>query len=256
MVSQINRYSNALLYYCFQPAYPAFATPRRTALDHPYSSAKPATPASTPPPIEGKPRGRPPKKAPRPASSSEESTPESTPKKKMQSDSEFEPLESSSSSESEPGIQKSDAQVLTDVQKYIVFEDKIEDLLKRCRADQCTKPVLKMEKSTLGTMVHYVCTCLDGHTTHWKSQPQIGRRPVGNISMASSIVLTGNSYSKMHALSECMSLQFLSRSTCQEIQNATVYPIIQEAWNQEERRLRGVIRDKNLVLAGDGRCDR
>jgi hypothetical protein len=83
----------------------------------------------------------------------------------------------------------------------------------------------------------------------------IGRRPAGNISVAATIILTGNSYSKMHAFANCLGLQFLSRDTCNVYQKEAVYPVIQEAWREEKARMTALVGEKPVFLSGDGRCD-
>jgi len=86
--------------------------------------------------------------------------------------------------------------------KYIVYEAQLDQLLSKCLDMGCHKPVIMKDRATWGTMVKYTIECLDGHVNQWRPQPLLGNQPIGNIAIASSIVVTRNSYSKMHAFSQ------------------------------------------------------
>lgn len=249
-----------------QPEYPRFATPRRTARDHPYAK-KPQSPEPSPPSSpEKRVRGRPRTKllesvteedSPQPLPDSPMTSAEPTPTKKKESDSDYDATGTSSqSSSSESDPPKSPARSHCEEQKYIVFEGNLQELLRRCSHEGCAKAVLELDKHTVGTMVMYSGTCVDNHENMWRSQPLIGRRPAGNIAVSATTLLSGNSYAKMLAFANTMNLQFLSRNSYQDVCTRVVYPIIQEAWLEDKKRLREKATGLKLVLAGDGRCDR
>lgn len=245
---------------------PIFATPRRTARDHPYArpplpeTPEPKAPAATESHVEvekrkpGRPtKGKPPLKVPRVEylSTTDVSTPEVTPQK--QDSDEYLPSTETETTESSSS-EDTPAQVFTEMPKYLVFRSQLDILFQQCR--QCGKPITKKERSVVGSMVKYTASCLDEHVFTWRSQPLIGHQPSGNIALAAAIVLSGNSYSKIHALAACLQMPFFSRTVTQRIQNKSVYPVIQEAWLAEKARLVSIVQGRPLIIVGDGRCDR
>ncbi|XP_053569561.1 uncharacterized protein LOC128659994 [Bombina bombina] len=86
-------------------------------------------------------------------------------------------------------------------QKYVVFETNIDYLLKFVPRSipMCNAPVISKTKTTLGSILVGEGECLDGHNTVlWKSQPTIGKNPVGNLLFCASILFSGNHFEKIN----------------------------------------------------------
>ena len=105
-------------------------------------------------------------------------------------------------------------------------------------------------------MLSVELTCHDGHVTFWDSQPTIKRRPVGNLLLAASILFTGNIFARMSRLASCLNLQFISKSVFYDTQQRFLFPILNDAWENEQQMVRQELAVKDAVnLNGDGRCD-
>ena len=80
-----------------------------------------------------------------------------------------------SSSPMEPSPQRRNQKVnknlLTQIQEYLVFSNCVDQLLKCC--PKCYIVVTGQKKKTTGSMLSVEMICLDGHITHWDSQPII-----------------------------------------------------------------------------------
>ena len=84
--------------------------------------------------------------------------------------------------------------------KFLVFEKELHELFKRCQ--ECGEAVMKKETSTQGTQLYVTLKCTNGHIKFWKSQPMLKGMPAGNLLMASSILLSGATYTKIASLAE------------------------------------------------------
>ena len=77
----------------------------------------------------------------------------------------------------------------------------------------------------------------------------------GNLLLSSSILLSGATYTKIASLAEILKLNFLSEKTFYNIQDLYLFPVINEVWEGEQRAVFSDLKDKELWLSGDGRCD-
>ena len=154
-----------------------------------------------------------------------------------------------SEGESESEVEPSDSN-----KKYLVFSNCLDHLLKRC--PKCGVVVTGHKKKTTGSMLSVEMTCLDGHITHWDSQPIIKRKPVGNLLLAASILFTGNTFASVSRLASCLNLQFISESVFYDTQQWFLFPVLKQAWKNEQQMVRQELVNKSAInLSGDGRCD-
>ena len=105
--------------------------------------------------------------------------------------------------------------------KYLVFSNCLDQLLKRC--PKCGVIVTGQKKKTIGSMLSVEMICLDGHITHWDSQPIMKRKPVGNLLLAASILFTGNTFAGVSRLASCLNLQFISESVFYDTQQRFLF---------------------------------
>lgn len=138
--------------------------------------------------------------------------------------------------------------------KYLVFKSCLDQLLTHC--PKCGQVVIDQKRKTIGSMLSVELTCHDGHVTHWDSQPTIKRKPVGNLLLAASILFTGNTFARVSRLASCLNLQFISESVFYDTQQQFLFPILNEAWENEQQLVRQELAVKDAVnLNGDGHCD-
>ena len=136
-------------------------------------------------------------------------------------------------------------------QKFIVFQTNLEALMKFCQS--CGSPVTHFEKLTQneGSAVTYKIYCHKGCTYTWHSQPSIG-----NTMVSASILITGNTFTKVSAFAKAMNLKFIAASTYDVHQKDTLIPVINQAWKEETTKVNEQMNEKEtLILAGDARCD-
>ena len=155
----------------------------------------------------------------------------------------------SSEEESEGELQPSDAD-----KKYLVLSNCLDQLIKRC--SKCGVVVTGKKKKTTKSMLSVEMTCLDGHITHWDSQPIIKRKPVGNLLLAASILFTGNTFASVSRLASCLNLQFISESVFYDTQQRFLFPVLNQAWKNEQQMVKQELVNKGAInLNGDGCCD-
>ena len=190
-----------------------------------------------------------------------------TPHDRDLSDSDIEPLPSSSDPPYEPESSSSsptssdseedddeDSSSSTRRDKYIVFEECLNELFKSCL--ECGGPVLKKTKFTTGSMVTFHLECHAGHHRTWRSQPVVKKAPLGNVLLSAAILFSGLCYTAVCDMARCLGLQFLSRTVFCAYQKKTLVPVIQEAWELEREGIALELKEGDAVtLAGDARCD-
>lgn len=137
--------------------------------------------------------------------------------------------------------------------KFIVFKQELLKLLNRC--PECGATVAKKHQSTQGTLLSITLTCKNGHKHVWSSQPMIEGMAAGNLLLSSSILLSGSTYAKVSSLADILKLKFFSEKTFYNIQDKYLFPVINDFWQKEQNSIFSEIKDKDLWLSGDGRCD-
>lgn len=118
--------------------------------------------------------------------------------------------------------------------KYLVLSNCLDQLLKCCT--KCSVTVTGQKKKTIGSMLTIEMICLDGHINHWDYQPIINRKP--------------------SRLASYLNLQFISESVFYDTQRQFVFPVLNQAWENEKQMVRQEMVNKSAInLHGDGRCD-
>ena len=137
--------------------------------------------------------------------------------------------------------------------KFLVFMEQLDELLHRCPT--CGAVVSKRETSTRGSQLCVTLKCKNGHIKFWKSQPMLKGMAAGNLLLASAILLSGATYTKIASLSEIFNWKIFSEKTFYNIQNMYLFPVINEAWQAEQNSVFSELEIEDLWLSGDGRCD-
>lgn len=226
--------------------YNISATPKRTSRDHPYA-AKAAQPTPR------KPLGQAGIRKPcEPTSSS--SSPGTISEVEGLEVSFFQPSGSAESSQESEGNERRPSDPAKE-NKFMVFQSCLEDLMKYC--NQCGSPVVHTSSYTTGSMVTYELHCHQGHEVRWHSQPRIGRQPLGNIILAAATLFSGLTFSRLANWARNVSLYFISETSFLTIQNFSLWPVVQEAWNKERKKACEEAKADTtaITVGGDCRCD-
>ncbi|KAG0424546.1 hypothetical protein HPB47_028228 [Ixodes persulcatus] len=137
--------------------------------------------------------------------------------------------------------------------KFLVFKSCLMELLSRC--PQCGAPNCTVSLAFVGTMVRASIKCPELHTTTWRSQPVLNKKPMGNIAMCCAVLFSGSSPTKVLRLFSFMGIQSLQKSQYFKFQRSYLLPAVSEVWLSEQASLLDGLRGRKLSLAGDGRCD-
>lgn len=138
--------------------------------------------------------------------------------------------------------------------KYLVFASSLNELLKFCIT--CGASVTDVDITCTGSLVTVKTMCIEDHASLWNSQPIINHTPVGNLLICSSILFTGNTFTRFQNFASCLGLQFLSERVFYKHQDRYLFPVINDAWTRERITIVDELCSKALVkLNGDGRCD-
>ena len=91
--------------------------------------------------------------------------------------------------------------------KFIMFESQLLSLLRRCHS--CGQEV-KLETSTVRTILVVSGTCPDGHVLKWQSQPMIKGMAAGNLLLSATILLCDLIFTSIANLADVLNLVMLS----------------------------------------------
>ncbi|CAN7995733.1 unnamed protein product [Ixodes hexagonus] len=150
-------------------------------------------------------------------------------------------------------VPEKQAPSLVEERKFIVFESCLDVLLDACQT--CAASIIHMDKSVQGCCLQVSTICKNGHVDNWCSQPIIKRKPVGNILMAASALLTGCCIKKTLRTLTGMGIACFTYRTFFTIQKAFLLPAIEKVWNKHQLELFTAAAGKQLTIAGDGRAD-
>ena len=89
----------------------------------------------------------------------------------------------------------------------------------------------------------------------WPFQPDIAGMAASNLLIAASILLTKGSFKKFDDFFSTLNLMFVSKAEFYKIQDAYLFPVIDEAWKTHKKELITKLKGKHIDLTGDGRCD-
>ena len=145
-------------------------------------------------------------------------------------------------------------------EKCIVFTDAIMSLLKElhgsiCKREGCGR-VLQYNESYVGTCLTVSWRCASGHKGgRWAAQPMCENLRAGNLLLASSLLLSGNSYTKVGMMFRFFKLQYFSKTLFTQYQSLYIAPAVSEFWEQHKQKLWEEKAGKDVLLSGDGRND-
>ena len=146
------------------------------------------------------------------------------------------------------------------MEKCIVFTDSLMSLIKSlhggvCKREECGR-VLNYRKTYVGTCLVVSWSCSAGHAGgRWAAQPSCNKIRAGNLVLASSLLLSGNSYTKVGLMFNFCKLQYFSSTLYNQYQRLYIIPAINEFWDEHQQQLWNEKAGKEIILSGDGRND-
>lgn len=93
---------------------------------------------------------------------------------------------------------------------------------------KCAAPMKHVDKGVVGCSLQVATICLNGHVGNWCSQPLMKRKPVGNILMAASVLITGSCIKKALRTPTSMGIVSFCYKTVFKIQKAFLLPAIEK----------------------------
>ncbi|XP_072168561.1 uncharacterized protein [Diadema setosum] len=141
--------------------------------------------------------------------------------------------------------------------KYIVFERNLISLFETCLTCLSKKVIIeKVQPQSYGSQLKIQATCEScGAYRQWYSQPKMGTVMAGNLLLSSAILFGGASPTKVIRVLGFMNLKGISLSTFMEHQSTYLQPTIIRVWERKQRELIRRVREKEIILGGDGRAD-
>jgi hypothetical protein len=97
--------------------------------------------------------------------------------------------------------------------------------------------------------------CSEGHKYRFCSSPQVNDIYANNLQAATSLMFSGNQFSKIERMAKFFNLEFLSSSTYYRFQRLYLIPEINEWWSGMRKEILVEFADKEIVVGGDGQCD-
>ena len=139
--------------------------------------------------------------------------------------------------------------------KGIVFLSKLLQLFQFCHL--CFSPKPKVAVTQTGTMLTIVSECSNcGETYCWKSQPDLwGRFPAGNLLLSFAVLCAGASIRKVLLVFQHMGLLVYHEPTYYYHQRHLLIPSVVGFWRKYQKKLLDQLKNKEVVMAGDGRHD-
>lgn len=137
---------------------------------------------------------------------------------------------------------------------------KMLELIYRLHGDDCNgtgcEEKLLYEDSFVGTCLVVKWKYAAGHFGgRWDSQPTCANIRVGNLLLASTIALSGNSFTKIGFLFKVINMKFISKNLHNQYQNLFIAPVVENYWEDMKEDLWKDREGKDTILSSDGRND-
>ncbi len=160
---------------------------------------------------------------------------------------------------------------LEDVAKYVsmhrflVTIEKLVELkgtfCKEIVADRiCGSPLTFSHQYGKGTVLKLSWSCSNSHFGHWLSSEVLTSRNnnnvyVNDILVSSSVLLSGNNYTKYSLLCKALNQHIPSISSYSNVQKLYTSTVIMKFWNSMKSVVMEVLDKNAMCLSGDGRND-
>ena len=105
---------------------------------------------------------------------------------------------------------------MVECKKYIVFESELKKLFSFCQS--CASPVNDLSTRTMGSMVVFTYSCINGHSFYWNSEPLINEVLAGNLFISSAILFSGNTFSSINSFANFSGILIISKTKFYDVQ--------------------------------------
>ncbi|XP_076088805.1 uncharacterized protein LOC143059203 [Mytilus galloprovincialis] len=173
----------------------------------------------------------------------------------QESDPSYQPLSPSSDDNDEQEMRNIHVPVEED-SKFIVFQSHLMELFTTCT--KCMADTVGEIMYTRGSMVKIKQECkICLYVRFWFSQPFVGNKPAGNLSISAGILFSGSVPSKALRMLKFMNICGISMSSYMNHQKFYLYPAIGHVWHNYQNDYANDIQQqqRSVTLGGDGRAD-
>ena len=98
---------------------------------------------------------------------------------------------------------------------------------------------------------------INGHSSHWNSQPLINATPAGNLILSAATLFSGNTFASINSFGSFCNIPLISKTTFFDIQKQYLWPAVNNAWkNTYQKQVISELKHSDPIdLCGDGRAD-
>ena len=140
--------------------------------------------------------------------------------------------------------------------KFVLFESKLIELLKKIPCPKCTEPMASLKKLSQGTCLSVKTYCPNDHLiVNWDSQPFLDQMPAFNLICSASTLFSGATYERVSKVAEFSGLNFVNHTTYYNIQRNLLLPVIEKTYQKSVSNAREEVQDSTGTVLGDGRFD-
>ena len=144
---------------------------------------------------------------------------------------------------------------LVNDKKFVCSISMLRKLFSVCMDLDCNMPLVEVKETFVGCVLEIRWRCKAGHCGDWQSSKMINRVYANNLQAASSLLYTGNNYTKLSLFSKCFHLTFVSASTLHQYQKKYLAPQVHSWWNVMQSAMFTSLGDQPVIVAGDGQMD-
>lgn len=136
---------------------------------------------------------------------------------------------------------------------FLVFESSLCLLLLTCMVC-CSQPCHFIVRRCIGTFIVLDQLCPEGHSSTWESQPTHDIMPLGNLMIASAILVSGGSATQVLNMFVIIGIPTITTQTYNLLQSSYIVPAVRRVWCRKQAHLLSNIKG-TICLGGDRRCD-
>lgn len=99
--------------------------------------------------------------------------------------------------------------------------------------------------------------CADGHSGKFCSSHKADNDHLlaNNLQASAAVLFSGNNFDKIAKFADFLGLSFISTATFYRAQKIYLIPAVTEWWKWQQAEIFKELKNKNLVVCGDGQCD-
>ena len=111
-------------------------------------------------------------------------------------------------------------------------------------------------EKTKVSLLQVTFMCVEGHQTQWRSQPVTGTMALGNLLVATSILFTGNTFTRIIKFCNVLYLSIAKLPSFSKIQKKYFFSVINNFYIKQRNKIAPKLKTHiALNVTRDGRCD-